>query len=85
MRSAARVTIDGDHSTGQGGTPLDKPRCWGDSWQITAQAAAAGLILIRMFPFEAPEGYSSSGYKSQVFACMSMLGNARRVCDLPCR
>ncbi|EKX39733.1 hypothetical protein GUITHDRAFT_154356 [Guillardia theta CCMP2712] len=50
---------------GQGGTPQDKPRCWGDSWQITAQAAAAGLILIRMFPFEAPEGYSSSGYKSQ--------------------
>lgn len=49
---------------GQGGTPVDKQRVWGDHWQLTAQAACAGLILKEVHEFFPPPGYTSCGYKS---------------------
>lgn len=54
---------------GQGGTPVDKQRVWGDHWQLTAQAACAGLILKEVHEFFPPPGYTSCGYKSMVRFC----------------
>ena len=54
---------------GQGGTAADAPhlRAWGDSWQLTEQAAGAGLLLAAVSPFDedlwAAAGYNSRGYK----------------------
>ncbi|XP_055792924.1 ferredoxin-fold anticodon-binding domain-containing protein 1 isoform X3 [Salvelinus fontinalis] len=53
---------------GQGGTPADRPmREWHNSWQVVAMAAEAGLILNEVRPFdgEKPDGYQSTGYRSQ--------------------
>jgi len=52
-------------AAGQGGTPIDKPRLWGDTWQVTEQGAIARLLLAEVYPFLAPPGYYCRGYKSQ--------------------
>ncbi|XP_037077962.1 uncharacterized protein LOC119099020 [Pollicipes pollicipes] len=53
---------------GQGGTAGEvAPRAWSDSWQLTAQAAAAGLLLRRLEPFR-PElypGYRPTGNRGR--------------------
>jgi hypothetical protein len=49
---------------GQGGTPVDKPRAWGDTWQVTACAATAGLVMRKIAAFTPPPGYRAGGYKS---------------------
>ncbi|XP_070551642.1 ferredoxin-fold anticodon-binding domain-containing protein 1-like [Ptychodera flava] len=53
---------------GQGGTPADKPqRQWGNSWQVVAMAAYAGLILSSTATFDPvnyPE-YTCTGFRSQ--------------------
>ncbi|KAF0295136.1 Ferredoxin-fold anticodon-binding domain-containing protein 1 [Amphibalanus amphitrite] len=49
---------------GQGGTAGDSVRrAWSDSWQLTTQAAAAGLVLRRLEPFQAQQvpGYRPTG------------------------
>lgn len=52
---------------GQGGTKADKPqREWCNSWQVTAKAANAGLMLNRVSLFEGPklfEEYLSTGFR----------------------
>ena len=52
-------------AAGQGGTPIDKPRLWGDTWQVAEQGAMAQLLLAEVYPFLAPPGYYCRGYKSQ--------------------
>lgn len=48
---------------GQGGTPVDAIREWGDSWQVVSQSAYAGLLLTRIHPFDdiRPPGYRPTG------------------------
>jgi 25S rRNA (uracil2634-N3)-methyltransferase len=72
FKSAARLVASKPSSiirvalaAGQGGTPIDKPRLWGDTWQVTAQAAEAGLLLCEVKPFRPPAGYYCRGYRSQ--------------------
>ncbi|KAK2879624.1 ferredoxin-fold anticodon-binding domain-containing protein 1 [Channa argus] len=53
---------------GQGGTPADQPkREWHNSWQVTAMAAEAHLILSDILPFESEkyQSYKCTGYRSQ--------------------
>ncbi|KAK5858476.1 hypothetical protein PBY51_002611 [Eleginops maclovinus] len=53
---------------GQGGTPADHPkREWHNSWQVTAMAAEAHLILSHVRPFESDkyQSYKCTGYRSQ--------------------
>ncbi|MEQ2251128.1 hypothetical protein ILYODFUR_007755 [Ilyodon furcidens] len=53
---------------GQGGTPADQPkREWHNSWQVSAMAAEAHLILSAVRPFESDNlpSYKSTGYRSQ--------------------
>uniref|UniRef100_H3CX86 Ferredoxin-fold anticodon binding domain containing 1 n=1 Tax=Tetraodon nigroviridis TaxID=99883 RepID=H3CX86_TETNG len=53
---------------GQGGTPADQPkREWHNSWQVTAMAAEAQLILTEVRPFESEknQSYKCTGYRSQ--------------------
>ncbi|XP_044078238.1 ferredoxin-fold anticodon-binding domain-containing protein 1 [Siniperca chuatsi] len=53
---------------GQGGTPADHPkREWHNSWQVTAMAAEAHLILTDVHPFESEkyQSYKCTGYRSQ--------------------
>ncbi|KAM6984112.1 ferredoxin-fold anticodon-binding domain-containing protein 1 [Tautogolabrus adspersus] len=53
---------------GQGGTPVDHPkREWHNSWQVTAMAAEAHLILNDVHPFESGkyQSYKCTGYRSQ--------------------
>ncbi|XP_032432169.1 ferredoxin-fold anticodon-binding domain-containing protein 1 isoform X1 [Xiphophorus hellerii] len=53
---------------GQGGTPADQPkREWHNSWQVSAMAAEAHLILsaVRHFESDNLPSYKSTGYRSQ--------------------
>ncbi|XP_038129949.1 ferredoxin-fold anticodon-binding domain-containing protein 1 [Cyprinodon tularosa] len=53
---------------GQGGTPVDQPkREWHNSWQVSAMAAEAHLILSCVTPFESDHlpSYKCTGYRSQ--------------------
>ncbi|XP_007556648.1 alpha-1,2-mannosyltransferase ALG9 isoform X2 [Poecilia formosa] len=53
---------------GQGGTPADQPkREWHNSWQVSAMAAEAHLILsaVRQFESDNLPSYKSTGYRSQ--------------------
>ncbi|XP_067951687.1 uncharacterized protein [Watersipora subatra] len=54
---------------GQGGTEADQPRReWCNSWQVTAKAANAGLLLISVDKFLGNvmfEAYLSTGFRSQ--------------------
>ncbi|KAM4727382.1 ferredoxin-fold anticodon-binding domain-containing protein 1 isoform 2-T2 [Anableps anableps] len=53
---------------GQGGTPADQPkREWHNSWQVSAMAAEAHLILSGVHHFESDNlpSYKSTGYRSQ--------------------
>lgn len=50
---------------GQGGTPPDEKRVWGDHWQIVPMAAHGGMVLASLHPWESPEGYVQSGYRSR--------------------
>lgn len=51
---------------GQGGTPADQPkREWHNSWQVSAMAAEAHLILsaVRHFESDNLPSYKSTGYR----------------------
>ena len=50
---------------GQGGTPVDQPREWHDTWQVVAMAACANLILNKLIPFSMdvfPQ-YTNTGFR----------------------
>lgn len=50
---------------GQGGSPADFPRRYGDHWQMLEAASEAGFVLTRLdefLPSQFP-GYASSGYR----------------------
>ena len=53
---------------GQGGTPVDQPREWHDTWQVVAMAACANLILNKLIPFSMdvfPQ-YSNTGFRYNI-------------------
>ena len=52
---------------GQGGTPVDEPREYGNTWKVVEMAADAGLMLTRVLPFSSVDlpGYLGTGYRSQ--------------------
>lgn len=52
---------------GQGGTPVDEPRDYGNTWKVVEMAADAGLMLTRVLPFSSANfpGYLGTGYRSQ--------------------
>ena len=52
---------------GQGGTPVDEPREYGNTWKVVEMAADAGLMLTRIVPFPSADlpGYLATGYRSQ--------------------
>ena len=52
---------------GQGGTPADEPRDYGNTWKVVEMAADAGLMLTRVLPFSSTDfpGYLGTGYRSQ--------------------
>nr|XP_054586486.1 ferredoxin-fold anticodon-binding domain-containing protein 1 [Nothobranchius furzeri] len=57
---------------GQGGTPVDKPKCeWHNSWQVVAMATEAHLILSAVCPFE-NENYPSYKCTGYSFPCISV-------------
>ena len=47
---------------GQGGTPVDDMRVWGDTWQVVPMAAHGQFILVSLYNWESPEGYVQSGF-----------------------
>jgi hypothetical protein len=53
-------------AAGQGGTPADSKaqREWGNSWQLTEMAAAAGLVLVAAPVFQASD-WEKAGYRSR--------------------
>ena len=53
-------------AAGQGGTPADgkAQREWGNSWQLTEMAAAAGLVLVAAPAFQATR-WEAAGYRSR--------------------
>ena len=52
---------------GQGGTPVDEPREYGNTWKVVEMAAGAGLMLTHVLPFCPADfpGYLATGYRSQ--------------------
>jgi len=48
---------------GQGGSPPDEKRVWGDTWQIIPMAAHGQMVLVSLYPWISPPGYVQSGYR----------------------
>ncbi|XP_063215924.1 uncharacterized protein LOC134527302 [Bacillus rossius redtenbacheri] len=65
LREGGRVVVS--LCRGQGGTPADQPRAWGDTWQAVEMAAHADLVLDDVHPFwkAAFPHYTCVGYRSR--------------------